>query len=353
MAYLILTIFLITCLCAFFEKRFTNKTNMTIFCFIGLLLFIMAGMREVGIDPDSENYENSYQQYYNLNILDGIEYSFILLSSILNIFTDDVHALFLVYAFMGVFMKMIAFRQLSEFYFLPLIIYISFYYELHELTQIRTGVLSALMLLMIRPLSEGKKTKVFILICIGVFFHYSAFICLPFLFLSNNPLNMKWKIILFSAIPIAYIIYFIGGSFIMNAELPLIGNKLALYQAAEESGKSDIGINVFGAYHIFSTFLCLYLLLFSDTITEHNKYFPLLIKIFVAGICAYTAFAFLPVLSQRISYLLRIVSVILLTNIYYTIKPRWAGIIVVILVAVITMNYGLQYINFDLLWKVD
>lgn len=320
---------------------------------IGLILAIMAGMREVGIDPDSENYETSYLQYYNLDIMDGLEYSFILLSSILNNITNDVHALFLVYAFLGVFLKLTAFRQLSEFYFLPLIVYMSFYYEVHELTQIRTGVLSALMLLMIPPLSEGRRSKAFLLICIGAFFHYSAFVCLPFLFLGNKPLNMRWKTILFLAIPVAYIVYFIGGSIIMNADLPIVGNKLALYQAAEESGKSDIGINIFGAFHIFTTLIYFYLLFFSDTITEKNKYFPLLMKIFAAGICAYTIFAFLPVLSQRISYLLRIVSIILITNIYYTIKPRWVSIIIVLLAATITMNYGLQYIKFNLLWEVN
>ena len=59
---------------------------------------------------------------------------------------------------------------------------------------------------------------------------------------------------------------------------------------------------------------------------------------------AFTAFAFLPVLANRVSYLLRIVTIILFGNIYYTILPKRAGIVAVLLVAAVYMVYTYSYI---------
>ena len=75
-----------------------------------------------------------------------------------------------------------------------------------------------------------------------------------------------------------------------------------------------------------------------------------MMKIFALSLFSYVAFAFLPVFSQRVSYLLRIVTIILFCNIYYTIRPKWVGMAVVILIAFIYLNYNLPYIGYHLLW---
>ena len=58
------------------------------------------------------------------------------------------------------------------------------------------------------------------------------------------------------------------------------------------------------------------------------------------------------VIAERISLLIRVVGIILLPCIAYTIAPRWLGIVIVLLLGVIYLNYGLNYIDFHLLWKV-
>lgn len=69
-----------------------------------------------------------------------------------------------------------------------------------------------------------------------------------------------------------------------------------------------------------------------------------MMKIFALSISAFAAFAFLPVLANRISYLLRIVTIILFGNIYYTIRPKWVGLLAVVFVSMIYMIYTLSYI---------
>ena len=117
----------------------------------------MAAFREIGVDPDSQNYAALYQNPYSSNITDHIEYSFILFATILNSITDSPHAIFLVYAIMGVSLKMFAFKKYSDHYILMLAIYLCYFYELHELTQIRAGVASGFFSYLFFTQQNGKE----------------------------------------------------------------------------------------------------------------------------------------------------------------------------------------------------
>ena len=118
-------------------------------------MILIAGLRPVGIDPDSNNYEYTYIHYDTPNALEGVEYSYLFLSMIFNKITSDVHILSLFYALLGVGIKFFAFRKLSNTYFLPVIVYIGYYFIMHECMQIRTGILSAVFLLYIKAIGDG------------------------------------------------------------------------------------------------------------------------------------------------------------------------------------------------------
>ena len=221
--------------------------------------------------------------------------------------------------------------------------------------QIRTGVLSGLILLSIKPWAEGNKKLAFVYLLIGLFFHYSALIFFPLLFLDNKELTPKKRIIWASLIPAGYLFYFVGLSFLLNisTNLPYIGEKLAFYQASTEKGLLSADVNVFSPLLMFTTFLYFYMLLFHDTIIKYNKYFPLLIKIFALGIFSYTALSIFPVLAQRVNLLMRIVTIILYANISYTIKPKWASYGIIILIAFIYLNYALPCISSKIFWEPE
>ena len=316
LGYIIIALFCLISLLVYLEK-YIGKYKLAIYIAVGIILILLAGTREVGIDPDSENYEKMYHNLNSDKMMDAVEYSYILFSQILQYISNDVHAIFLFYALLGLSFKFIAFRELSEFWFLPVLLYISYFYELHEAMEIRTGVLSGLFLLSIKPICEGRRLYAFILLAIGVFFHYSEFVLFPLLFLSNKSMSVVQRIIWASVIPLGYLFYFVGFSAIMSfsTEIPYIGNKLALYQAGTEKGILQASVNVFSPLYLFTITLFYYLLFFYETIIQFNKYFPLLIKIFALSLCAYTSLAILPVLAQRISLLLQIVNIILYTNI--------------------------------------
>ncbi len=346
----IVLLFTISCLLVFLEK-YMGKYKLPVYASIGIALILIAGLREVGIDPDSDNYEYTYHNYSSTRFLGGVEYSFLLISSILNHFSNDVHLLFIFYAFWGVSLKFIAFRQLSNLWFLPVVVYLSFYYELHEMTQIRTGILSGIFLLSIKSLADGKKIQFCLMIILGAFFHISALLLLPLAFLDNQELSLKKRIFWCSLIPAGYMAYMMGATVLLQFDIPYIGLKLANYQAAEDKGIGTISINVFSPKTLFTTFLFFYLMYFHDTIKECNRFFPILLKIYAIGLFSFTSLGFLPVLAERVSFLFETVTIITFTCAYYTLRPKWAGMLLVIMIAFVYLNYALPYVSFHLLWK--
>jgi len=346
--YAIIIVFFITAMLPYLEE-YMGKYKLPIYMTLCAVLILVAGLREIGIDPDSENYELVYRTYYNDSSLESKEYSFIYLAMLLNQITPDAHAILLFYAFFAVTLHFFAFRQLmSDYWFLPVLVYVSFYFEMHEMIQIRTGALSAMFLLSIKPLAEGRRLLAAVLIAFGCLFHVSGLALFPLLFLSNKPMSSLQRWIWAMVIPVGYLIYFAGAIIQMQTDIPFIGDKLMRYQFAEDTGKGVVSVQVFNYIQLFAILAFYYLLYFYDTISDNNKYFPLLMKIFAIGVSAYAALAFLPVLSDRFGYQLKMVNIILYACILYTIKPKWASLTIILCALCAHFAYIIRYTFF---WK--
>ena len=72
---------------------------------LAFILILIAGFREVGIDPDSYNYEYAYLHYDNPRLEDAMEPSYFAIAAFFNMFTKNVHAIFLFYAAIGLILK--------------------------------------------------------------------------------------------------------------------------------------------------------------------------------------------------------------------------------------------------------
>ena len=110
----------------FFEDVIPTNHKKLIYWGTCILLIIMAGTREVGIDPDSENYEFSFLNPYSDNAFDAIEFTYVYIALAFNTFTNDVHSLFLVYALLGVLLKFVAVKRYGDTLLLMTCIYICF-----------------------------------------------------------------------------------------------------------------------------------------------------------------------------------------------------------------------------------
>ena len=84
-----------------------------------VVLVLVAGLREVGVDPDSVNYEYAFHHYDDDRISGAIEYSYFLISEILSRLTNDVHIIFVFYAFFGVMLQVQGVQEISARYVVP------------------------------------------------------------------------------------------------------------------------------------------------------------------------------------------------------------------------------------------
>lgn len=353
--FVIIFLFVIACFLAYIEDLIPSKYKNIIFVAFGVILLFTAGLKEIGLDPDSENYAAAYRSCYAENKQQTYEFSYKLVCQILNNVTENPCAVFFFYAFWGILLKFIAmYRYDKNRLILYLAIYLSFFFEVHEMMQIRTAILSGLFLNAVIEIQNKKRLLAFLLILIGFCFHTSAIVLLPFLFFPTKHIGRKERIFL-----IAFVVMSLGlsvsagGILDLCTNLPYIGHKIALYSTLADYGLSVNRVNGFGIFNLLSVAIAIYLIYFSDTITKKDPRFPLILRIYVCGVAVYTLLSFIPELGARVSALYKTVSILAFANIIYTIKPRWAAIALLQLMLLIFLHYGLQVLGMDFLWATE
>ncbi len=303
-----------------------------------IILILFCGLRPIGVDPDSEAYEEVFLGKGNsANML--IEHSFQLISQFIRNFTDDIHVLFLFYATLGIGLKFYALRKLTPLYFLPMVIYLGNYYVLHDFIQIRAGVSSAMLLIAIKPLTEGNRKKAFLCFLIAAVFHYSSLAFLPILFFRND-ISKLWKYILIGIAPVGVVLFLLHLDFFSAIPIPYIKDKIEIYKSLTETG-------VFEELSLKSPFIwiqycvILYSLYFFDTILPECPSLPLLLKITAYSMACFFAFSSISVVAARLHELLGIVELVLFPCVFYTLRPGYYGRAAVCVIGVIEFIYTL------------
>jgi hypothetical protein len=265
-------------------------------------------------------------------------------SEIVKGFTDDVHYLFLIYAILGITIKFYALRQLSPWYFLPLAIYFGNYFILHDFIQIRAAVASGMLLLAIKPLSEGNKKRAIVYFLIANVFHYSSFAFYPILFFSNN-LSKIWKYILIGITPIGVVMFLLHYDFISALPIPYIQDKIEMYKALTERGIFE-ELTLKNLFIWIQYAIILYSLYFYDTILEKCPALPLLLKITAYSMACFFVFSSIAVVAARLHELLGVVELALFPCVFYTIRPQYYGRTAVCAIGTIELVFTL------FIWKL-
>lgn len=308
-----------------------------------IILILFCAFRPIGVDPDSEVYEGLFKNNDNNSKL-LIESSFLFFSEIIKSFTDDVHYLFLFYAILGITIKFYAIRQLSPWVFLPLAIYLGNYFILHDFIQIRAAVSSGMLLLAVKPLSEGNKKRAIVYFLIANVFHYSSFAFYPILFFSNS-LSKIWKYALIAIVPVGVVMFMLHYDFISALPIPYIQDKIELYKELTEKGIFDEltlkNVSIWIQYAII-----LYSLYFYDTMLEKCPALPLLLKITAYSMACFFALSSISVVAGRLHELLGIVELALFPCVCYTLRPQYFGKIAVCVIGLVEFVFTL------FIWKL-
>lgn len=327
-----LVLLFISCLIlSFFEERLRQRDKIIFYVMLGIVMIFIAGLRAVGSTPDTESYELMYYGKTPAILAKATEPTFTAIASVLNSMSFGVNSLFFAYAIISVPIHLGAFWKLSKMPLLTLTIYISYYYMMHEMVQIRAGVAAGLFLWAIYYYVEKRKALALFFILLGTTFHYSAAAGLVIFFLRDK-FPLWQKILLYAIVPIGLVVYFTHIDISRIIPDDMLGTKLLIYREMRDKGIEDeqagwpLEINIL----IWMNFILYYASIFySDYLMKHCKYVNVAIKLQAVGFIFLLFFnGMSKVLGNRMNDYFSVVSIILWTASVYAFAPRIVGRIV-------------------------
>ena len=172
-------------------KQFkSNQTRILngLFC---LILICVVTFRNGEYLPDYDEYENAFEALKYGTDYRTLEFTFGSISSIAISLGGSSLLMFAIYAFLSVGIRYYAIRKYAPFFVFSLAAWVSSFFLLHDLIQIRGAVSSALLLWIIPLIHKKKFIKAFFLWIIALLFHRSAIAFIPIFFFSRE--NGHWK----------------------------------------------------------------------------------------------------------------------------------------------------------------
>ena len=316
----------------------TRQTALIRYLFVGVALFLIAGLRSDQVDLDYQGYVDYYNDVLDAGFV-NVEPTFILLSEFVRSSVGNTVVLFIIYAALGIGLKLVGIAQLSKFPLASLLVYFSGFFLLWEMTQIRAAVAGGLLLLCVRPIRNKRLLPFLALWALAVSFHYAALILLPLYFLRADSAK-GW--IYYSLIPFASVLYFANVDLVDLASLApvqLIELKIKSYETYADA---DVD-NIYNAVYLCRCALGLLLFANRDFLSRQNEYFLVLLKVYFVALFIHVALASIPGISSRLSELLLVVEVILIPMLIHLFKDRAIGHTVVALASLVFLIFSLHY----------
>jgi hypothetical protein len=343
-----LTALLLTSIGALIFDRLSVKKSKILYKIFVICLICVAGFRNGVTMPDYQAYTDYYGLIVDGQLDDFLEPSFIYISKLSNLILEkNAVVMFVIYAIIGVSLKAYAIQKLSHLWFYSLVIYISNYFILHEMIQIRAGVAVALIFISIVPLYDRCFRNFVTLIICATLFHFSSIIFLLLWFFNTNRYN---KILYISLIPLAYLVDFlisyvnIIGFIAIYMPFDFIAYKLALYSQMPADDSRQL--NVFGISPLVKIIILMFFTYFSSLIQCHNKYLYILLKMYAFGVFIYIAMSMYPHIAVRISYSLFLSEIIIVPTLIYIIRGYFFPRLIVILYGLLAFYLNVLFTSY-------
>ena len=297
----------------------TINLSVLISIFFTLILSLIAGFRPLEYFRDAPIYLEI------INSMDNIwemEPTVWLINQInLLFFGGNNQIFFLIYAILGVSIKIFAINRISAFPLLSIYIYICLYFVLHEMTQIRVGVACGIFLLAIPDIVNKNYKNYFIKTIFAMSFHYSAIIMILLYFINAQTINKKLYFVLpILGLALAFIPNLMLNIFnLFEIILPsVISSKITTYLSLINDDDYN-KINIFNFFILSLVFFYYFLLFNIDRFEE--KIDIVLVKLFGLQLFIYYAFSSIPTFATRLSEFIGIALVITLSHFILMFKP--------------------------------
>lgn len=312
--YIYIIIFSISLFFAYLAEINKNKENnrqktvyYTSVTFSFMTLFLFLGLRyDVGFD-----YLYTYVPEYNkikLGYSTHFEPLFILLNKFVYYIFNNVYWVFIISAFLTVYLVYSVICKRGKNIFFGVFLFIGTRMYLYSFTQVRQYIAIAIFLYATKYITERKKFKYFFSICIAALFHKIALIYLPIYFIGNIKLTkQKYSLIAllgFALIPIVTSLYNYIGRYLYGWYI---------------NNKFGIG-NYSSVMLIMNLFTIIISILYYNNLSNNKNSTMLLNLQLVAWILCITTIQLNE--SYRIVALFSYTSILLLQEIYYSLKIK-------------------------------
>ena len=290
-----------------------------------LFVACLIALRGPDVDNDYHNYVMDFYGRGNIS-----EVSFEWITASIRFLNGKPIWMFLIYAILGMILKIVVLYRYSPLFFLSLLLYYSTSFVLQDMNAIRVGVATGFIYYGLRYWSENNRWITFCCILLSIFFHYSCIIFIPMIWLINNDQReFKWYILL---IPLSYVFYSVVDviSLLSYINLPYIAMKLKDYQSVE------VVFSPFAFIYLLRIFIVIIFFLYANTLTIKYSLFPSLFKFYILSIVILISLGSLPVVASRFSEIFLFSELLLLPMLINEFKEKWIG-------SLIGIGYALIY----------
>lgn len=315
------SIFILVCIVLLFESkkptgifRRLSKVGLPV---VWLLLVLIATFRPEEM-ADYDNYEHLYNLGYSPT--DRIELGYYWINRLFRHIDDGLLWLFCFMALLSIGLKLYSIRRMSPLIWVSVAVYISHFFILHDMIQIRAAVASGLALFAIYYKVKGKLLPFIITLGISILFHYSTMLLVVIWFL--NPTKYQRNVYIW-LIPAAYAMAISGlflSKFLMFVPIERVQILLESYS---QGFNFEEYVNIFNLRQMLQCVICIFLWLNCKRIASQSPYFLLSLKLYTIGLSIIPLFADLSG-AFRMSELYSIVEVLLFPCIVLAMPRKFA-----------------------------
>lgn len=311
-------------------------------CLAGFLIFLCA-FQESGVTSDHAEYLAYYAGIVSEEFGPFfVEPTFFVMAMMSSLLTGSAILLFLFYATLGICTKFYVMERATPYPWLSIAVYLSYFFLLHEFTQIRVGVAAGLILCAAYFRFAGQRHKSFIALTSAVLFHYSAIIFLPFMLLRDARAQTIFS--MYACCCALFALYFLDVSLIkwlVNHELFIEGTRLEFY-THDASGRGE-SFNIVRA--IFHFVLLTPLVFAFRRIQREQPFVAYSVSLHLSGLLILLMLHDTQVLAYRLSDIFNQFIVFSLIS-YPILYGRFIGSLIVLMISTFQIIYVLHNLKF-------
>ncbi|HBC9557793.1 TPA: EpsG family protein [Escherichia coli] len=268
-----------------------------------IFLAIFSGFRTEGVDRDYPEYLNMLAQVPPFpkvltSDLSGVHGDpiFYFISSLVNAINGEPFILFFAFSLTSLALYRWCFINYSYFPFLSLFIYFCHSFLNKEMTQIRNGLSSAFLLVMLCCLSERKKIKSILFLILSFLAHSSGLVGILLYF--NRIFSQKNNVIYYVGFVVSLVLYFFWYQLFL-----LLPQSISIVQNIQQYISWDLYNYSLSLFNPVLLKGVLYFILFVYIKGRFglNKRFDIFIFSYFLSICFYIAFNDIAILGARIA----------------------------------------------------